>query len=475
MSRKLFPGPRLRRFREQRGLTQVELARSLSISPSYLNQIENNQRPLTAAVLLKLSATYDIDLQMLSDDEDDRVAAELHAAMCDSIFTGNLISISELKEVTALSPDFARRFLVLFRAWRAGDQQEFAEGSSSQRGDIDLSHDAQFHFDQVRDFFTIRDNYIDELDVAAQQLQMDQNFRLGNMEEDLTNYLQQQYGINRASIDTDDSLLSARKYDEETRTLSLSMLLPQSRRCFHLANQLCRLEHDELLDQIVASANFATREAQSICRIGLANYFAAALQMPYQIFLDEAKRYRYDIAKLEMRFGVTFESVCHRLSSMQRPSAKGVPFYFVRVDIAGNISKRQCAPDFYFARSGGACPLWNIHDAFTTPGTILKQLAQMPDGRTYFCIARTVTKQAGGHLEPERKFAIGFGCEVRHAPELVYATGMDLDNADAVVPIGPSCRLCERLDCAQRASPAVGHKLCINENQRSFQPYQYEL
>jgi hypothetical protein len=211
------------------------LARSLSISPSYLNQIENNQRPLTAAVLLKLSAAYDIDLQMLSDDEDDRVAAELHAAMCDSIFSGNLISISELKEVTALSPDF------------------------------------------------------------------------------------------------------------------------------------------------------------------------------------------------------------------------------------------------YFARSGGACPLWNIHDAFTTPGTILKQLAQMPDGRTYFCIARTVTKQAGGYLEPERKFAIGFGCEVRHAPELVYATGMDLDNADAVVPIGPSCRLCERLDCAQRASPAVGHKLRINENQRSFQPYQYDM
>ncbi|MEE9322880.1 MAG: short-chain fatty acyl-CoA regulator family protein [Granulosicoccus sp.] len=475
MSRKLFPGPRLRRFRLQRGLTQVELAQSLSISASYLNQIENNQRPLTAAVLLKLSGAYDIDLQMLSDDEDDRVAAELHAAMCDSIFQGNLIDIAELKEVTALSPDFARRFLVLYRAWRAGDQQMLSGDSTSQPGDIDLSHDAQFHYDQVRDFFTIRDNYIDELDVAAEHLQQDKKFRLGNMEDELTKYLQQQYGVNRVYIDGDDSRLSTSKFNKETRTLTLSMLLPQSRRCFHLANHLCRLEHDALLDRIVASANFSTQEANSICRIGLANYFAAALLMPYQIFLDEAQRYKYDIAKLEMRFGVTFESICHRLSSMQRPSAKGVPFYFVRVDIAGNISKRQCAPDFYFARSGGACPLWNIHDAFTTPGKMLKQLAQMPDGKTYFCIAQTVTKQAGGYLEPERKFSIGFGCEIRHAAQLVYATGMDLDNVDAVVPIGPSCRLCERLDCAQRASPPVGHKLSINENQRSFQPYIIDL
>lgn len=203
----------------------------------------------------------------------------------------------------------------------------------------------------------------------------------------------------------------------------------------------------------------------------MANYYAGALILPYQAFLESAENLRYDIDLLSEKFGVGFETICHRLSTLQRPGAQGVSFFFVRVDQAGNISKRQSATDFHFSRVGGSCPLWNVYDAFTTPGRILTQMAQMPDGRTYLWMARTVTSGYRGYGAPGKKFAIGLGCDLRHADKLVYSQGLNLQDPASATPIGAGCKICERPDCTQRAFPAIGRKVQIDETRSQFEPY----
>jgi predicted transcriptional regulator len=210
---------------------------------------------------------------------------------------------------------------------------------------------------------------------------------------------------------------------------------------------------------------------RALARIGLANYFAGALLLPYQRFLDAAETFRYDIDRLRRRYEVGFETVCHRLSTLQRPSARGVPFFFIRVDRAGNISKRQSATHFHFSRVGGTCPLWNVYEAFTRPGRILTQLAQMPDGRTYLWVASTVSSPQVGFGHPVKTFAIALGCDVEHAGRLVYSKGLDLNDRDAPTPIGMGCKVCERESCAQRAFPFAGRPLNVDENYRSPIPY----
>jgi predicted transcriptional regulator len=223
---------------------------------------------------------------------------------------------------------------------------------------------------------------------------------------------------------------------------------------------------------MIQKAGFRSAQSPQICRVGLANYFAGALLMPYTPFFERARAERYDVERLQVIFNVSFEQVCHRLSTLQRPGLKGIPFFFLRVDAAGNISKRQSASSFHFARVGGACPLWNVHDAFAQPGKILRQIAQLPDGKTYFCIARTVSRTEGGFLMPQKHFAVALGCEIDHAAQLIYAVGIDLHDKEAAIPIGVSCRVCERPQCPQRAFPPISRRIRIDENERAFLPYR---
>jgi predicted transcriptional regulator len=253
--------------------------------------------------------------------------------------------------------------------------------------------------------------------------------------------------------------------------LRLSERLSGGQQAFQLATQLAFLEYGGLIDAELAEASFSNAETRALARIGLANYFAGALVLPYSIFLQSAKELRYDIDLLGQKFDVGFETVCHRLSTLQRPGARGVPFFFIRVDRAGNISKRQSATDFHFSRVGGTCPLWNVYEAFTRPGRIVTQLAEMPDGRTYLWMARTVDHSAGGYGTPDKTFAIGLGCDLQHAPGLVYSKGLRLDDAEARTPIGAGCKICERPACPQRAFPPVAQALRIDETRSSFTPY----
>ena len=473
MNRKLYSGPKLRRFREQQELKQIDLALALGISPSYLNQIENNQRPLTAAVLLKLSDVYETDLQAFSDADDDRLAAELDEILNDPLFQGQMVDLRELRDAVGVSPTLVKRFITLHRAYQESTDHRHELVERIDTDQTQILRGAHFPYEEVQDFFFARNNYIDELDQAAEQLQLQQKFRIGYMEEGLTDYLATQLGVRCTLVHGEPHETELRRYDAPTKTLHLCARQPASRRAFYIAYQIGLLEHHKLMNSIIEEASFASEEATSVARVGLANYYGAALLMPYTMLLNTARQERYDVEKLQLHFAVSFEAVCHRLSSMQRPNARGIPFFFVRVDKAGNVSKRQSVSGFHFARSGGACALWNVHNAFSAPNKILKQVAQTPDGKIYFCIARTVTKPTGGHLDAQREFAVGLGCSVEHAQQLVYSTGVDLTNPEAVVPIGPSCRACERLECTQRAFPPTTKRLTIDEHRRSSKPFAF--
>jgi hypothetical protein len=474
MSHLVNYGRRVRKLREQRGLTQAALAEKMAISPSYLNQIENDTRPLNKRVLTKLELAVGIDFADWADDEDRR-ANLLREALDDPLFRGADIPTHELREAVSASPRMADRFLQLFRAHQRlqSDYQTLAESIAGEER-IKALHGAQFPYEDVRDFFYRRNNHIESLDHAAERLFEEQGFNIDEIQGDLANYLLQKHGIKVKLATAQDGSNLQKRYDEETRTLCIGKPSSPSRRAFHIAHQIALLIYGDLIDREIEVSDLVSTQARAICRVALANYFAGALLMPYTRFLNDARQFRYDIEGLCGFYGNSFEQVCHRLSTLQRPGNKGVPFYFVRVDIAGNISKRQSATSFHFARLGGVCPLWNVHEAFSSPGKILRQLAEMPDGKTYLCLARTVYESGGRYLQPERKFAIGLGCEIRHASKLVYSTGLDLDNPEAVEPIGVSCRVCERINCPQRAFPPLSRRLTISENTRSTFPYPFE-
>lgn len=470
--RKLFLGSKIRRFREQQQLSQADLAYKLGLSASYLNQIENDQRPLTVQVLLKLGTLFSVDLSHFSEEEDDRLLAELKDCMEDPLFKHERVNLADLKEIVGRSPAFVRHVLTLYQSYHQANQN-YAGLAQDMTGDeaVRSIDGPQFPYEEVRDYFYYQNNYFDTLDRAAEELFEREGLSLGEGESRLIAYVKRQHGI-QVVVDAEGERL--RHFDPQQRKLTLSKLLSLKQRVFQLAHQICLLEQTPQLDDMIRRARFSSEETNAVCRVGLANYFAGALLMPYSLFLKKAQQERYDIERLQIIFNVSFEQVCHRLSTLQRPGEKGIPFYFVRVDAAGNISKRQSASSFHFARVGGACPLWNVHEAFAQPGKILRQVAQMPDGKTYFCIARTVTRTEGGYLLPQKNFAVGLGCEIQHASQLIYSVGIDLNNKEAAVPIGVSCRVCERNNCPQRAFPPIGRKIQISENEREFLPYRFE-
>ncbi len=473
-AKKLFLGHKLRRLREQRGLTQASLARALELSPSYLNQLENNQRPMTLPVLLRVSALFEVELTSFVEDEEARLLADLREALGDPLFAGAALTTAELRNAVTSSPELARRVLALHQAYQKLHEQvqSLADTLSSPDAPDDVAG-PQFPYEEVRDYFHYCNNYVGALDEAAERLWETEGFRPGDLDRDLAAYLKRRHDVRVRVVPDAGDGTAMRRHDADTGTLSLSALLNGPSRTFNMAHQVALLGFGDVIERLVADAHFSSEDARSICRVGLANYFAGALVLPYRAFAAEARALRHDIEQLQSRFGASFEQVCHRLSTLQRPGARGVPFYFVRVDMAGNITKRHSATRFHFARFGGACPLWNVHEAFAQPGKILVQFARMPDNATYVCIARTVTKRGGAYRRPSRQFAVGLGCEASHAGELVYAAGIDLAETDAAQPIGVNCRICERMDCQQRAFPPIGSKLSVDAHHRSFVPYLF--
>lgn len=460
-------GVRLRRLREERKLKQVELAAALGISSSYLNQLEQNQRPLTVPVLLKINAVFGIDVQLFSEDEEARLITELRDALADG---SEHVSVAEIRELAMNMPAVGRTLVSLHRRYR--EAVERSEAMAAQLGNDWISGGpARMPFEQVRDFFYARHNHIEPLDEAAERLYRRAGLSPHTIQEGVAAWLREKHGV---EIVRGESDTAQRRYDPLRRTLHISASLKPGQQTFQMATQLAFLELGDVIDRLTDNRILAGEEARRLARVGLANYFAGALILPYGDFLAAAEQDAYDIEKLGRRFGVGFETVSHRLSTLQRAEARGVPFFFVRVDRAGNISKRQSATDFHFSRVGGSCPLWNVYEAFAQPGRVLTQVAQMPDGRTYLWIARTVGSGNAGYGIPGKTFAVGLGCDVRYASRLVYARGLDLTDPATATPIGAGCKVCERPSCPQRAFPPIGRAVAVDENRSATTPYPVE-
>lgn len=464
---KLFAGYKLRRLREQRDLSQAAMARMLDLSPSYLNQLENNQRPLTVTVLLRVAQVLQVDVATLAEDEEARLISDLREAVSDPLFVGDPPTLSELRAAATSAPTVAHRMLSLYQAYQQLHERLQAMADRLE----DQTAGAHFPYEEVRDYFYYCNNYFGPLDEAAERLVADERLPLGDMAAGLARTLEDRHGV-RVSLEPGAAAVM-RRFDPMTKTLYLGRQLDTASRCFHMAHQIALLSQSGPIEDLIAAATLSSDDARAICRVGLANYFAGAVLMPYGAFAGQARELRHDVELLAGRFGTSFEQVCHRLSTLQRPGQRGVPFYFMRVDQAGNITKRHSATRLHFTRFGGTCPKWNVHEAFAQPGKILVQLATLPDGSSYVCIARAITKGGGAFLRPSRQFAVGLGCEVSHAEELVYAAGLDLDNLESAVPIGVNCRICERRDCQQRAFPPIGSKITVDPDDRSLVPYRF--
>lgn len=463
---KTFAGARLRRLREEHGLTQVALARALNLSTSYVNQLENDQRPITMPVLLSLTERFDLPTQYFAPDSDARLVADLR-----EIFVDGPATAGQIEELVARMPQVGQTLVNLHRRLHdATADLEALHGRAT--ADVAAPPPQPMPFEEVRDFFYDRKNYVAELDLAAEAMFDENGLQTGGLDRQLAGLLDDQLGV---TVLIDDgkvlSVNAKRVFEVESKTLYLARWLHAGQRAFQLATQIALLTQTELITEILAGDDQLSDEARSVARIGLANYFAGALLLPYQNFLTAAEAARYDIELLARHFEVGFETVCHRLSTLQRPGARGVPFIFVRADSAGNISKRQSATAFHFSRVGGNCPLWVVHHAFSRPGQFLTQIAEMPDGRTYFWLARTTTTEAGRYLGPAKSFAIGLGCDVAHAEKLIYSAGIDVHDAEAVVPIGAGCKICDRPACRQRAFPYLGRPVRVDPHSSTDLPY----
>ncbi|MBU8809652.1 DUF2083 domain-containing protein [Mycolicibacterium goodii] len=461
-----FIGARLRRLREEHGLTQVALAGTLSLSTSYVNQLENDQRPVTVPVLLSLTEKFNLPPHFFTPDSDARLVADLRECLGESP-----VSTSQIEELAARMPDVSQAVIALHRRLSAATAElEALRGHAS--GDSQLDVAPPMPFEEVRDFFYDRKNYLDELDRTAEALFDSHGMRVGELDLQLADLIAAELGITVVFDDVESlGAHTKRRYRADSRTLHVARWLSPGQRAFQMATQFALLTQSDLFTATIATDESLSSEAREVARIGLANYFAGALLLPYRQFLTAAEALRYDIDRLARRFEVGFETICHRLSTLQRPDARGVPFIFVRADAAGNISKRQSATAFHFSRVGGSCPLWVVHRAFNRPGEFLTQVAQMPDGRSYFWIARTTDSSPSRYLGQRKSFAIGLGCELAHAAKLIYSAGIELENEEAQVPIGAGCKVCDRPSCAQRAFPYIGRRVHVDPHTSSDLPY----
>ena len=458
-------GRAIRRLRQERGLTQAGLATRLGISASYLNLIEHDERAVTASLLIKLTRLLDVDVEALSGNVERSLAVGLREALTDPLLGAEPIGEGAIAAI-AVHPAAARAILALSRAWAAA--REDASGIALPSGRrIKLPHE------EARALFNERANHFPALEQAAEALRLDME-RQGTpaglsgqseMNHAIAERLRRRHGLVVRVAPLDGVL---RSYDPAARLLMLSDLLKRESRGFHMAFQLVLIEAHDVVEALIAEVVPSTPEAASVMRIGLLNYAAAALLMPYASILDTAAALRYDVETLAARFAVSYEQAAHRLSTLQRPGQRGVPFFFLRMDAASNITKAFSGAGFPFAQAGGSCPRWIANTAFASPGRINVQIGQLPDGATYLCFAHVVTGTAIVWNEPPPTHVITMGCEIGHAAEMAYADGIDV--ARAITRIGLSCRLCDWIKCRSRAFPPLDHRLSLDVNRRLSAP-----
>jgi XRE family transcriptional regulator, fatty acid utilization regulator len=471
-SRKIFAGPRLKRLRRDRQITQARMAEELDVSPSYLNLMERNQRPITVQVLIRLADVYGIDPREFMEGEGGQTIGEIEQLLADPILREAGVPHSELQDAAEHAPTLLAAMQKLYRAYLAA--RETNETGLTQRSDPDRTEAVvrESPVDRVRAMLHAQRNYFPELDAAAETCASD--LALGGRElfYAASEHLRARHGIRVGVMPLEVMGGRLRSYDHHRRQLMISEVMDQPGRTFQVAYQLAFAECSEVLNTISAKLDPGGEEGRRLLRVTLANYFAAALMMPYGKFHEAAESVGYDVDILAARFGASFEQVAHRLTTLARPTGRGIPFFLVRVDIAGNVSKRFSSGRFPFAHFGGTCPLWNVHAAFIEPERLLTQIVELTDSSRWFSIARTVRHAITPYGAIEPRFAIGLGCEIKYANRLIYAKRIDLTTTEPTL-IGVNCRLCERSACSQRAAPPVLRVLHIDEQTRGVSPFTF--
>ena len=451
-----YMGPRLRRVRRELGLTQAVMAEDLGVSPSYIALIERNQRPMTADMLLRLAKTYRLDIASLDSDRGEEFKSRLGSAMRDPLFSDLDLNPMEIEDFGNSFPGSAEAFLRLYTTYQEG-QLALADRSGENNASPDPVAEA-------RRFLSARHNSFPTIDDAAERLAQKIKTAGGFVDYLSTRRLK----VRR--LPSDVMTGSVRRYDQHRGELVVDERLDRASYTFQLALQTAYLDFHSVFEEILSEAHFSTENGKRLTRRSLANYAAGALMMPYRSFVKAAEAKRYDIEALARQFGASFEQIAHRLTTLQKPGQEGVPFFFIRVDAAGNVSKRLDSAGFPFARHGGSCPLWSLHQAFRTPREILTEWVELPDGERFFSVARTVTAGGGSYGSARIERAIALGCAEKNASKLIYS---DARPIDAVQPtqIGVSCRLCHRAQCIARAEPPIGRQLLPDDYRRTTAPF----
>jgi predicted transcriptional regulator/DNA-binding XRE family transcriptional regulator len=467
--KKLFLGARLRRLRRELGLTQSGMAEDLGVSPSYLNHLERNQRPVTAQVLLRLADAYDLDLRALAAEPEG--SAGFAEVFADPMFQDMGLPRHEISEMAGHAPVLAEAVVRLYQAFL--DRGRLADlGAVGRPEDGTAAPLAGAASDWVRDHIQAQRNYFPELEEAAEAVGPEMGDEPESFAIAARDRLTGRFGVQVRVAPTELMPDLVRRYDHHRKRLFVSERLTGPGRVFAVAYQLALMEFGAVIDALVERAAPPDRPTRSLLKVSLANYAAAALMMPYARFHEAMEKNGYDIELVQPRFGVSFEQACHRLTTLSRPGARGVPFFMLRVDAAGNVSKRFAGAAFPFSRFGGACPRWNVHTAFRTPGRIITQVVETPDGQRYFTLSRTVRRAAAPYAAEDSDLAVGMGCDLKHAARLAYARGLDLA-APLATAIGPACRICERPNCPQRAAEPVGRSLMVDDFSKSVSPYPF--
>jgi hypothetical protein len=464
--RKLFLGARLKRLRRERGLNQSQMADELGVSASYLNHLERNQRPVTAGILLRLAEAFDVDVKSFASEGGDSGGADQLAEIYSDPMLADLgVSRYELVELADNAPAVAEGIARLYTALR--EVQRRPEGEERRADPRSLITPEIW----VRDYIQAQRNHYPELEGASETLGGALNHPL-SLSEPLRQRLKEAWGVEVRVVGPEILEDASQHYDPQRRVLMLSTLLRPENRQFGIAYQLALLEFAPIISKMLDAARPPDPGSRRLLHMSFANYAAGAIIMPYGKFLRAAEEHRYALDRLTAQFGANVEQVSHRLTTLGRPGAKGVPFFMLRVDPAGNISKRYAGESFPFSHFGGTCPRWHLHTAFQTPGQTIRQLIETPDGQRYFTISRTIERPIRPDLRDDALLAIGLGCDVKHAHRIAYADGLDLVSTEAT-PIGPACAICPRLQCPYRATPPAGRMLAVEENRKSISPYPF--
>ena len=466
-------GPKIKAFRRQLGMQANKLSEKLNISPSYLTLIEGGKRKIDADLLLRICQELKIEVSDLTNKSDLNLVNDISELLDDKLFENLDILGPEVQDLVSTNPKIAKALIKLGDNFKKKDH-ELVNKIEKLSGKIVDNRKSSFPGEVISDFLQENKNYFPKLEEFANKIfdKVKQNNRTRYIA--LCDFIKSEYNITVKDVIPEEGKPFSKIFNSKNKELLLSDYISLETKKLYAAAQIAQEGADNEINEYLSTFNFPSAESKKLTKVALLNYCAAAILMPYKLFHNECKVLKYDLELLQNTFATSFEQVAHRVTCLQDPALPGIPFHFLRVDVAGNISKRLSLSGIEIPRYGGACPRWNVYSAFSRPGVIQAAVSKMTNGEKYVCIARTVEKGVGRHGQKKSMLSIGLGCEAKYAKDFVYTENIDLNDRKTEIPIGVSCRTCDRLDCSQRAFPPLHKKFDVDINSRGVSIYVTE-